>query len=154
MWFIYLKAMSLSLRAVLFEKYSLVVSAVWSTFFLILLVVLSGLHWSFALVVIVVSFGVYRLYFNFMMLQKYHLIFKGDCVEYTPLNDDETIVQSKLFKTTKVSRLMKQDEVKLSGGFESEYLEYYELFYLCEDKNKKLFIPFEWIIRIETELEV
>lgn len=151
MWFIYISTIFLVIRAIVFEKYTQFVAVVWFGFFGLIFLMFMSLHWSFLVGIIIVSLVGYPPLNKASIGWKYLLICKGDYVEYAPLDTSETLETAALFKTVKVLRYLKQDEVKVSGGFEREYLEFYEHFYLCEDKNKNIFIPYEWILRIETE---
>lgn len=153
MWLVYLRTIILSLRSIVFEQYTLVISILWFGSFFLFFLLSIGIHWSLGIILLLLAFFAYRNYVLIMLKQKYRLIRIGDYVEYSPLDTNEDPLKSDLYERAKIVRPMQQDEVALSGGFTKKYLEYYEQYYLCEYKEKNIFIPFEWILSIETELE-
>lgn len=141
------------IRALLFEKYTQVITVAWFGFFAIVWIVFLPLHWSFSVTAMVIALIGYRFFYTKTLVLKQYLIALGDYVEYTPIDTSSSLDSDTLFKTCKILRRLKKEEVQLSGGFEKAYIEYYDTFFLCEEGNKNIFIPYEWILRIETEVQ-
>ena len=75
----------------------------------------------------------------------------GDSIEFVKDSDEadfQTYVRATIIEKLPIA------SVKKSSLFNQELIDYYEHYYLIKIKKKTLIIPFEWIIAIETELEV
>ena len=76
------------------------------------------------------------------------LIRKGDRVEFAK-DQQEGYVQK--FESAKVLRKMRGEDVALSGLFDKELIALYSHFYLMEQEDKNIVVPYEWILSLEIE---
>ena len=109
------------------------------------------LPWS-EVAVVLLGFFAQNKFYRVMELLKAHLICKGDRVEFA--NDQQEGYVQK-FESAKVLRKMRGEDVALSGLFEKDLIDLYSHFYLMEQEEKNIIVPYEWILGLEIEdLEV
>ena len=140
MWF--------SIRLIMFEKYPLVIKSLW--WMVVLSVALIAhfiLPWS-EVVVVLVGLLSQKSFYRVMEPLKAHLIRKGDRVEFA--NDQQEGYVQK-FESAKVLRKMRGEDVALSGLFEKDLIDLYSHFYLMEQEEKNIIVPYEWILGLEIE---
>ena len=144
--------MGLSIRLIMFEKYALVSKVLW---WMPLLSIALAAHFIFAwseVGVVMIGFLLQNKFYKLMEPMKAYLICKGDRVEFA--NDQQEGYVQK-FESAKVLRKMRGEDVALSGLFEKELIDLYSHFYLMEQEEKNIVVPYEWILGLEIEeLEV
>jgi len=147
-WLLYIRSVSLALRAVVFDQYMLFIQVIWSAFigFWILIGVVTS--WWIVLVATVVGAGLYRYVVLWVLRRKYLLIRNGDTIEYA-LPDESNIVQQ--FAKRKVRYYLSRRELAMTTLFDPEQIDFYEHFFLVDDGKKSVAIPFEWINSIEID---
>ena len=140
MWF--------SIRLIMFEKYSLLIKSLWWTLvFSVALIAHFILPWS-ELAVVLLALLVQKRFYRVMEPLKAYLIRRGDRVEFAQ-DEQEGYVQK--FESAKMLRKMQGEDVALSGLFEKELIDLYSHFYLMEQEDKNIIVPYEWILGLEIE---
>ena len=152
LFWLYLTSMWLSIRLIMFEKYPLVLKILW---WMPLLSIALIAHFIFPwseMAVVLLGLLAQKRFYKFMEPMKAYLIYQGDRVEFA--NDQQDGYVQK-FESAKVLRKMRGEDVALSGLFEKELIDLYSHFYLMEQEEKNIIVPYEWILGLEIEeLEV
>lgn len=143
-----LDAFGLSVRFVLFEKYSLVLMAIWWASAFVLALVFHDIWRGSGLIIAAAAVVVKKHFYGFMAPLKPTLIRLGDRIEFAEDNG-ESIIQT--FKSAKVVRRMRGEDAAKTGLFSEELIPLYSRFYLVELKDKNTVIPYEWIVSIDPE---
>ena len=148
LFWLYLTSMWLSIRLIMFEKYPLLLKILWWTPLLFLALLAHFiLPWS-ELAILLFGFLVQGKFYKMMEPLKALLIRKGDRVEFAQ-DQQEGYVQK--FESAKVLRKMRGEDVALSGLFDKALITLYSHFYLMEQEDKNIVVPYEWILAIEIE---
>ena len=100
------------------------------------------------LIVAAAAFVVQKRFYSFMAPFKSKFIRLGDRIEFAEDNGESTI---QTFKSAKVLRRMRGEDVAKTGLFSEELMPFYSRFYLVELENKNAIIPYEWILSIDPE---
>ncbi|MGB5966108.1 MAG: hypothetical protein WBF77_07710 [Sulfurimonadaceae bacterium] len=150
LFWLYLSSMWLSIRLVLFEKYALVLTVLWWGLAFVLAFVLHGFGNGSEFIVLAIAFLVQKRFYRFMEPSKSKLIRVGDRVEFAE-DQEEGYIQK--FKSAKVLRKMRGEDVAMTGLFSEELIPYYSHFYLIEMDDKNAVIPYEWILSIDLDVE-
>jgi len=140
--------MWLSIRLIIFEKYPLVMKILWWVPLLsIALIAHFILPWS-EMAVVLLGLLAQNMVYKLMEPMKAYLIRKGDRVEFAQ-DEQDGYVQK--FESAKVLRKMRGEDVALSGLFDKELIGFYSHFYLMEQEDKNIVVPYEWILGLEIE---
>ena len=136
-------------RVLAFEKFT----PVFFFFYLICVLsmgfVLSVVHWSIAVVVVLIGVLLFVKVLNRFQFLKRSLIRKGDRVEYVDPNTSDT---AQMFKKATITLKMRPDEVKKSKLISEELIEGNKHFYLVQRDKQPTVIAFDWIIGLSPEL--
>ncbi len=97
-------------------------------------------------VVLVIAFLLQKWFYRLMEPSKAKLICIDDSVEFAEDQEDSYIQK---FKSGKVLRKMRGEDVALTGLFSEELIPLYSHFYLVELDDKNMVIPYEWILSID-----
>lgn len=136
-------------RVILFDKFTAVFFFFYLLFALSLAFILSVLHWSAAVVVLLLALVLFSaLLRNFQFLKR-ALIRKGDRIEFA---DPQATDEKEMFKTAIVLLKMRLDEVKKSKLISEELMEGSRHFYLVEIEKKPIVIAYDWIIGLSPEV--
>jgi len=136
------------MRLVIFEKYSFVLMVLWWLFAFVLAFIARGLYPGAGLVVVGLAFFTQKRIYRYMERFKSGLIKIGDRIEFAE-DTQNSYVQK--FKTAKVLRKMRGEDVAITGLFDEELIPMYSHFYLVELEDKNVIIPYEWILSIDVE---
>jgi len=136
------------MRLVIFEKYNFVLMVLWWLLIFALAFIARGLYPGAGLVVVGLAFFIQKHVYRYMERFKSGLINIGDHVEFAE-DTQNSYVQK--FKTAKVLRKMRGEDVAITGLFEEELIPMYSHFYLVELDDKNAIIPYEWILSIDVE---
>lgn len=136
-------------RVMIFEKFSAVFFFFYLLFVLSLGFVLSVIHWSAAVAVLLLGFLLFSRALQGFQFLKRALIRKGDRIEYADPNASQT---NQIFKKAKVLLKMRFDEVQKSRLIPQELMEGNRHFFLVETKKKPTIIAYDWIIGISPEM--
>ncbi len=146
LFWLYLTSMWLSIRLVIFEKYSLILRMLWWLVAFALAFVARVLYMGSEFVVLVIAFLLQKWFYRLMEPSKAKLICIDDSVEFAEDQEDSYIQK---FKSGKVLRKMRGEDVALTGLFSEELIPLYSHFYLVELDDKNMVIPYEWILSID-----
>ena len=94
------------------------------------------------------AFLVQKMFYRLMEPSKSKLIRTGDRVEFAE-DEEESYIQK--FKTGKILRKMRGEDVLKTGLFSEEMIPLYSHFYLVEMDDKNAIIPYEWVLSIDFE---
>lgn len=136
-------------RVIAFEKFT----AVFFFFYLISVLsigfILSAIHWSAAVVTVLLGAALFlKILRNFQFLKR-ALIRKGDRIEYA---DPQAAEAMQAFKKAVVLLKMRPDEVKKTKLITPDLMEGNRHFYLVESDKKPSVIAYDWIIGISPEI--
>ena len=146
LFWIYLTSMWLSIRLIMFEKFPLVLKIVWWIPLLVIALIAHFiLAWS-EVVFLVLGFLLQKIFYRYMEPLKAYLICKDDRIEFAQ-DEQEGYIQK--FESAKILRKMRGEDVALSGLFDKELIGLYSHFYLVEQEEKNIVIPYEWILSLE-----
>lgn len=136
-------------RVLFFEKFT----AVFFFFYLISVLsvgfILSAIHWSAAVITVLLGLGLFLKILERFQFLKRSLIRKGDRIEYADPNASEAM---QIFKKAVVLLKMRPDEVKKTRLISSELMEGNKHFYLVETGKEPSVIAYDWIIGISPEM--
>jgi len=136
-------------RVMAFEKFT----AVFFFFYLISVLsigfILSAIHWSAAVVTVLLGLALYLKILGKFQFLKRSLIRKGDRVEYADPNASET---TQIFKKAVVLLKMRPAEVQKTKLISSELMEGNKHFYLVEVDKEPIVIAYDWVIGISPEI--
>ena len=136
-------------RVILFDKFTAVFFFFYLLLALSLAFILSVLHWSAAVIVLLLALVLFSpLLRNFQFLKR-ALIRKGDRIEFA---DPEASDEKEIFKTAIVLLKMRFDEVKKTKLISEELMEGSRHFYLVEIDKKPIVISYDWIIGLSPEV--
>ncbi len=148
LFWLYLSSMWLSIRLVLFEKYTLVLTVLWWVLAFVVAFVLHGFWSGSGFIALAVAFFLQKRFYRFMEPSKSKLIRIGDRVEFAEDQEDSYIQK---FKSAKILRKMRGEDVAMTGLFSEDLIPFYSHFYLVEMDDKNAIIPYEWILSIDLE---
>lgn len=136
-------------RVMAFEKFT----AIFFFFYLISVLsigfILSAVHWSAAVVTVLLGLALFLKILNSFQFLKRSLIRKGDRIEYADPSASETM---DIFKKAVVLLKMRLDEVKKTKLISSDLMEGNRHFYLVEEGKEPKVIAYDWIIGISPEI--
>lgn len=136
-------------RVMAFEKFT----AIFFFFYLISVLsigfILSAIHWSAAVITVLLGLALFLKILNSFQFLKRSLIRKGDRVEYADPSASETM---DIFKKAVVLLKMRPDEVKKTKLISSDLMEGNRHFYLVEEGKEPRVIAYDWIIGISPEI--
>lgn len=136
-------------RVMAFEKFT----AIFFFFYLISVLsigfVLSAIHWSAAVLTVLIGLILFLKVLNSFQFLKRSLIRKGDRIEYADPSASETM---DIFKKAVVLLKMRPDEVKKTKLISSDLMEGNRHFYLVEEGKEPRVIAYDWIIGISPEI--
>ena len=136
-------------RVLAFEKFTAIFFFFYLVAALSLGFILSAMHWSAAVITVVVGVAFYLKVLNRVEFLKRSLIRKGDRVEYADPRASET---AEIFKKAVVLLKMRMDEVKKTSLMSDELMEGNRHFYLVETSKEPQVIAYDWIIGISPEI--
>ena len=145
---LYVSSMSRSIRLVIFEKYNFVLMLLWWLLVFVLAFITRSLYPGAGLVVVGLAFFTQKRVYRFMERYKSGLIKIGDYVEFAEDMENSYIQK---FKTAKILRKMRGEDVVITGLFDEVLIPMYTHFYLVEMKDKNIIIPYEWVLSIDME---
>lgn len=148
LFWLYLGSMWLSIRLVLFEKYAFVLMVLWWLAAFILAFVLRAVWSGSEFIVLAAAYVVQKRFYKWMEPLKSTLIRIGDKVEFAEDQQNSYIQQ---FKSGKILRKMRGEDVAMTGLFSEELIPLYHHFYLVQMEEKNLIIPYEWILSIDMD---
>ncbi len=138
--------MWLSIRLVMFEKYSFILLVVWWLIAFSVAFTVRGLLSGSEFIVLALAFLVQKRFYRYMEPSKAKLIRIGDDVEFA---EDEENSYIQKFQSGKVLRKMRGEDVVKTGLFSEELIPLYSHFYLVELEEKNVIVPYEWILSID-----
>ena len=147
-FWLHISALGLSIRLILFEKYSFVLLLVWWLLAFALAFVARAIYPGMGLVVVGLAFVVQRPLYRHMARFRSALIKRGDMVEFVE-DTQESYVQQ--FKRGKILEKMRGEDVAATGLFSEEMIPLYHHFYLVETPEKNMIVPYEWILSLDFE---
>lgn len=136
-------------RVILFDKFTSVFFFFYLLFALSLAFVLSVLHWSAAVIILLLALLLFAKALQNVQFIKRSLIRKGDQIEYA---DPQASQEKEMFKRATVLLKMRLDEVKKTKLMAEEFMEGSKHFYLIETDKKPIVIAYDWIIGLSPEL--
>ncbi len=148
LFWLYLTSMWLSIRLVMFEKFTFILTVLWWVMAFIVAFVARGLLSGSEFVVLAVAFLLQKRFYRLMQSSKSKLIRIGDRVEFAE-DQENSYIQK--FKSAKILRKMRGEDVLKTGLFSEELIPFYSHFYLVEMDEKNAIIPYEWILSIDLE---
>ncbi len=136
-------------RVMLFEKFTPVFFFFYLLFVLSLGFILSVIHWSMTVLVVLLGFFLFNRTLRGFLFLKRALIRKGDRIEYA----DPTAAQARdIFKKARVLLKMRPGEAEKSKLIAAEFLEESRHFFLVETDKKPSVIAYEWIVGLSPEI--
>ena len=136
-------------RVMAFEKFT----AIFFFFYLVSVLsigfILSAIHWSAAVIIVLLGLGLFLKILGSFQFLKRSLIRKGDRVEYADPNASDTMG---MFKKAVVLLKMRPDEVEKTKLISSELMQGNRNFYLVEETKEPRVIAYDWIIGISPEM--
>ncbi len=144
----YITSLWLSIRLVLFEKYTFVLLVIWWLFAFIVAFGARQLYPGLGLVVVGLAFFSQKYVYRKLAGSRAWLIRRGDRIEFADDRQDGYVQQ---FEYAKVLQKMRGEDVAKTGLFEAELIPLYHHFYLVEMEDKNRIIPFEWILSLDFE---
>jgi hypothetical protein len=136
-------------RVIAFEKFT----AVFFFFYLIAVLsigfILSAIHWSAAVIIVLLGVGLFLKILKSFQFLKRALIRKGDRIEYADPHASEA---TQVFKKAVILLKMRPEEVKKTKLISPELMEDNRHFYLVEADKKPSVIAYDWIIGISPEM--
>jgi ASC-1-like (ASCH) protein len=151
LFWLYITSMWLSIRLVVFTQYKLVVTVVWWIMAFFIAFAVHALWSGGEIIILAVAFFLQNRFYRFMQPAKAKLIRMGDSVEFAE-EVEGSYMQT--FKSAKVLRKMRCEDVAATGLFSEELIPFYSHFYLVEMKDKNGIIPYEWFLSIDFEDEI
>ena len=146
LFWLYLTSMWLSIRLVMFEKFTFILMVLWWVMAFIVAFVARGLLSGSEFAVLAVAFLLQKRFYRLMEPSKSKLIRIGDSVEFAE-DQQESYIQK--FESGKILRKMRGEDVALTGLFSEELIPFYSHFYLVELDDKNVIVPYEWILSID-----
>jgi hypothetical protein len=146
LFWLYITSMWLSIRLVMFEKFSFILMVVWWMMAFIVAFVARGLLSGSEFILLAAAFLVQKRFYRWMEPSKSKLIRVGDSVEFAEDQEDSYIQK---FNSAKILRKMRGEDVLKTGLFSEELIPLYSHFYLVELDDKNAVIPYEWILSID-----
>ena len=134
-------------RVIAFEKFTAIFFFFYLTTVLSIGFILSAIHWSAAVVTVVLGLSLFAITLRNFQFLKRMLIRKGDRIEYA---DPQASEATQVFKTAIVLLKMRPDEVKKL--ISSELMEGNRHFYLVEEQKSPKVIAYDWIMSISPEM--
>ncbi len=138
--------MWLSIRLVMFEKYSFILLVVWWLIAFSVAFTVRGLLSGSEFIVLALAFLVQKHFYRYMEPLKAKLIRIGDDVEFA---EDEENSYIQKFQSGKILQKMRGEDVAKTGLFSEELIPFYSHFYLVELEDKNVIVPYEWILSID-----
>ena len=148
LFWLYVTSMWRTIRLIVFEKFSFILLVVWWMLAFAAAFVARGLYSGSEFVVLAAAFLVQKRFYRLMEPSKSKLIRIGDRVEFAE-DEEESYIQK--FKTGKILRKMRGEDVLKTGLFSEEMIPLYSHFYLVEMDDKNAIIPYEWVLSIDFE---
>ncbi len=149
LFWLYMSSMGLSIRLVLFEKYTFVLMVLWWVMAFVVAFTAHAYWKGSGLVVIGAAFFLQKRFYRFMEPAKARLIHIGDRVEFA---EDQENSYIQVFKSAKVLRKMRGEDVAMTGLFSEELIPLFSHFYLVEMDDENTVIPYEWILSIDLDV--
>ena len=146
LFWLYITSMWLSIRLVMFEKFSFILMVVWWMMAFTVAFVARGLLSGSEFILLAAAFLVQKRFYRWMEPSKSKLIRVGDSVEFAEDQEDSYIQK---FNSAKILRKMRGEDVLKTGLFSEELIPLYSHFYLVELDDKNAVIPYEWILSID-----
>ena len=146
LFWLYITSMWLSIRLVMFEKFSFILMVVWWMMAFAVAFVARGLLSGSEFILLAAAFLVQKRFYRLMEPLKANLIRVGDSVEFAEDQEDSYIQK---FNSAKILRKMRGEDVLKTGLFSEELIPLYSHFYLVELDDKNAVIPYEWILSID-----
>jgi len=146
LFWLYITSMWLSIRLVIFEKFSFILMVTWWVMAFTVAFIARGLLIGSEFIVLAAAFLVQKQFYRLMEPSKSKLIRVGDSVEFA---DDQQESYIQKFESGKILRKMRGEDVALTGLFSEELIPFYSHFYLVEMDDKNAIVPYEWILSID-----
>ena len=146
LFWLYLTSMWLSIRLVMFEKFTFILMVLWWVLAFITAFVARGLLSGSEFLILAAAYLLQRRFYRLMEPSKSKLIRIGDSVEFAE-DQQESYIQK--FESGKILRKMRGEDVALTGLFSEELIPFYSHFYLVELDDKNVIVPYEWILSID-----
>ena len=144
-----LKGLLTIFRVMAFEKFT----AIFFFFYLLTVLslgfILSALHWSAAVITVIMGLALYLRTLQNVEFLKRSLIRKGDRIEYADPSASDT---AQIFQKAVVLLKMRMDEVRKTNLMSDELMEGNRHFYLVESDKEPRVIAYDWIIGISPEI--
>lgn len=144
-----LKNLLMVSRVILFDKFTAVFFFFYLLLALSLAFIFSVLHWSAAVIVLLLALVLFSVLLRNVQFLKRALVCKGDRIEFA---DPQASDEKEMFKTATVLLKMRLDEVKKSKLISQELMEGSRYFYLVEIDKKPIVISYDWIIGLAPEV--
>ncbi len=136
-------------RVMAFEKFTAIFFFVYLVSVLSIGFILSALHWSAAVVTVVLGLSFFLKVLRSFEFLKRALIHKGDRIEYADPSATEAM---EIFKKAVVLLKMRRDEVEKTKLISADMMEGNRHFYLVEEEKEPRVIAYDWIIGISPEI--
>jgi len=146
LFWLYITSMWLSIRLVMFEKYSFILLVVWWMMAFAIAFVTRGLLSGSEFIVLALAFLAQKHFYRYMEPLKAKLIRIGDDVEFA---EDEENSYIQKFQSGKVLQKMRGEDVLKTGLFSEELIPLYSHFYLVKLEDKNVIVPYEWVLSID-----
>ena len=146
LFWLYLTSMWLSIRLVMFEKFTFILLVLWWVLAFITAFVARGLLSGSEFLLLAAAYLLQKRFYRLMGPLKAKLIRVGDSVEFAEDQEDSYIQK---FNSAKILRKMRGEDVLKTGLFSEELIPLYSHFYLVELDDKNAVIPYEWILSID-----
>ncbi len=146
LFWLYVTSMWLSIRLVMFEKFSFILLVVWWVMAFIVAFVARSVLSGSEFIVLAAAFLLQKRFYRLMEPSKSKLIRIGDSVEFAE-DQQESYIQK--FESGKIVRKMRGVDVAKTGLFSEEMIPLYSHFYLVELEAKNVIGPYEWILSID-----
>ena len=146
LFWLYLTSMWLSIRLVMFEKFTFILLVLWWVMAFITAFVARGLLSGSEFLLLAAAYLLQKRFYRLMGPSKSKLIRVGDSVEFAEDQEDSYIQK---FNSAKILRKMRGEDVLKTGLFSEELIPLYSHFYLVELDDKNAVIPYEWILSID-----
>jgi len=138
--------MWLSVRLVMFEKYSFILLVLWWLMAFTVAFVTRTLLSGSEFIVLAAAFLLQKRFYRLAEPLKAKLIRVGDNVEFA---DDQVDSYIQKFESGKILQKMRGEDVVKTGLFSEELIPFYSHFYLVELEDKNAIIPYEWVLSID-----
>ena len=146
LFWLYVTSMWLSVRLVMFEKYSFILLGVWWMMAFAVAFIVRSLLSGSEFILLAAAFLAQKRFYRLMEPSKAKLLRVGDQIEFAEDQADSYIQK---FERGKILQKMRGEDVIKTGLFSEELIPLYSHFYLVKLEDKNIIVPYEWILSID-----